>query len=137
MKKTKDAVKRQLKEQWRKACKGYLVELLRMWELDGFYGYWNSDKPGTMYHYAEWHNLSMEDIIYIVENDIEEHEVTMWEDYLLDANEFDFDLPELPAWHKGCPRASQETFNRLRKLKDGLSEAVEDEKERMRKEVTE
>ena len=135
MKKTKDAVKRQLKEQYDKACNSYLAELLRMWELDAYYGYWNSDQPGTIYHYGETHNLSMEDIIFIVENDIEESEVMSWGDYLLDAHEFGFDLPELPAWHKGCPRASQETFDRLRKLKDGLSDAVEQEKERTRKEA--
>ena len=39
MKKAKDAVKRQLKEQWEQACNGFLVELLRMWELDAHYGY--------------------------------------------------------------------------------------------------
>ena len=80
MKKTKDGIKKMLKEQWRKACNGYLCELLRMWELDAHYGYWNSDKPGTIYHYGETHNLTMEDIIYIVENDIEENEVLEWED---------------------------------------------------------
>ena len=32
MKKTKDAVKRQLKGQWEQACNGYLCELLNMWE---------------------------------------------------------------------------------------------------------
>ena len=75
MEQTKPAVKRQLKENYENACNGYLVELLRMWELDACYGYWNSDQPGTIYHYAETHNLTMEDIIYIVENDIEEDEV--------------------------------------------------------------
>ena len=29
MKKAKDAIKRQLKEQWQQACNGFLVELLR------------------------------------------------------------------------------------------------------------
>ena len=40
MEKIKDAVKRQLKEQWKQACNGYLAELLRMWELDSYYGSW-------------------------------------------------------------------------------------------------
>ena len=66
MEKTKNSVKRMLKEQYEKACNGYLVELLRMWELDAHYGYWNSDQPGTIYHYGEMHNLTMEEIIYIV-----------------------------------------------------------------------
>ena len=132
MEKTKPAVKRQLKEQWKKACNGYLCELLRMWELDAHYGYWDFDQPGTIYHYGETHDLSMEDIIYIVENDIEENEVLAWEDYLLDALEFKFNTPNLRAWHKGCPRTPPETFERLRALKADLSKAVEEEKQRIK-----
>ena len=132
MEKTKSGVKRMLKEQYENACNGYLCELLRMWELDAHYGYWNSDQPGTIYHYGEMHNLTMEDIIYIVENDIEENEVLEWEDYCLDAYEFKFETPNLRSWHKGCPRTPKETFDRLRQLKADLDKAVEEEKQRMK-----
>ena len=135
MEKTKQGIKKMLKEVYEKACNGYLTELLRIWELDGHYGYWNSDKPGTIYHYGETHNLSMEEIIYIVENDIEEDEVLEWEDYCLDAYEFNMHTPNLSAWHRGCPRTSQEVFNHLRQLKSDLASAVEEEKERVRKET--
>lgn len=133
MEKTKQSVKRMLSEQWEHACNLYLVELLRMWELDGTYGYWNSDKPGTVYHYGDTHNLTMEEIIYIVENDIEENEVLEWEDYCLDAYEFKFTTPNLPSWHKGCPRTPPEVFERLRAMKTELDKAVEEEKARWRK----
>jgi hypothetical protein len=103
-----------------------------MWELDAHYGYWNSDHPGTIYHYGDTHNLTMEEIIYIVENDIEEDEVLEWEDYCLDAYEFNFTTPNLRAWHMGCPRTPQETFDRLRQLKSDLAKAVEEEKQRMK-----
>ena len=132
MKKTEDTVKWKLKVAYETMCNNYRDELLRMWELDGHYGYWNSDQPGTIYHYGEVHNLTMEEIIYIVENDIEENEVLEWEDYLLDAYEFKFETPNLRAWHKGCPRAPQETFYKLRQLKADLDKAVEEEKKRMK-----
>ena len=132
MEKTKNSVKRMLKDQYEKGCNGYLTELLRMWELDAHYGYWNSDEPGTIYHYGETHNLTMEDIIYIVENDIEENEVLTWGDYCMDAYEFKFTTPNLRAWHMGCPRIPQETFDRLRQLKADLANAVEEEKQRMK-----
>jgi hypothetical protein len=132
MEKTKSGIKKMLKEQYEKACNGYLVELLRMWELDGHYGYWNSDEPGTIYHYGDTHNLTLEDIIYIVENDIEEDEVLAWEDYCLDAYEFKFATPNLRAWHMGRPRTPKETFDRLRQLKADLDKAVEEEKKRMK-----
>ena len=132
MEKTKEGIKKVLRCEFAVACNGYLNELLRMWELDAHYGYWNSDQPGTIYHYGETHNLTMEEIIYIVENDIEEDEVLAWEDYCLDAYEFKFTTPNLRAWHMGCPRTPQETFDRLRQLKADLDKAVEEEKQRMK-----
>ena len=133
MKKTKETVNLELKEAYEKVCNYYKDELLRMWELDGHYGYWNSDQPGTIYHYGEVHNLTMEEIIYIVDNDIEEAEVMVWEDYMLDALEFGFDVPNLMAWHRGCPRIPNSTFNRLRQMKADLEKFVDDEKERLKK----
>ena len=58
MKTITDAVKRHLREKFDAACNAYLCELLNLWELDAHYGYWNSDRPGTIYHYGETHNLS-------------------------------------------------------------------------------
>ena len=127
MAKTKQAILQQLKKDYEAACNGYLAELLRMWALDAHYGYWNSDQPGTIYHYGETHNLSMDDIIYIVENDIKEDEVLAWEDYCLDAYEFKFPTPNLRAWHMGCPRTSQETFEKLRSMKQELNDAINNE----------
>ena len=132
MEKTKKSIKEALKKQYEKACNGYLTELLRMWELDACYGYWSNDEPGTIYHYGDTHNLTMEEIIYIVENDIEENEVLEWEDYCLDAYEFKFTTPNLRAWHIGCPRTPPETFERLRQPKADLDNAIDEEKKRMK-----
>jgi hypothetical protein len=133
MKKTKETVNLELKEAYEKVCNNYRDELLRLWELDGHYGYWNSDQTGTIYHYGEMHNLTMEEIIYIVDNDIEEAEVMVWEDYMLDALEFGFDVPNLMAWHRGCPRVPNVTFDRLRQMKADLEKLVDDEKDRLKK----
>ena len=128
MKKTKENVKHELKEAYGTMCNNYRDALLRMWELDAHYGYWNSDQPGTIYHYGEVHNLTMEEIIYIVDNDIEEAEVMVWEDYTLDALEFGFDTPNLMAWHRGCPRIPNATFDRLRQMKADLEKLADEAK---------
>ena len=134
MEKTKQSVKKMLKEHYEKACESYIAVLMRMWELDPVYGYWNSDEPGTIYPYGETPNLTMEDIIYCVENDIKEDEVLEWEDYLLDAHEFGFNTPNLRSWHIGCPRTEQSVFEHLRQLKMDLQNAIDEEKERIEKE---
>ena len=132
MKKTKDAVKRQLKEQWKQACNGFLVELLRMWELDGYYGYWIGDEVGGVYDYGGDMCINMDDIIYCVEHDVTEEEYREWSDYCVEASEFGFNTPNLKSWHMGCPRTSAETFKHLREIKAMLNDAIQDEKERVK-----
>jgi hypothetical protein len=133
MEKTKDAVKQQLREDWEKACNGFLVELLRMWELDGHYGYWIGEDVGGVYDYGGELCIGMDDIIYCVEHDVTEEEYREWSDYCVEASEFGFDTPNLRSWIKGCPRTSKETFDHLRSLKKDLADAVEEEKKRIKK----
>ena len=131
MGKTKDAVKKQLKEQWKKACNGFLVELLRMWELDSYYGYWIGDEIGGVYDYGDGaFTIGMDDIIYCVEHDIGREQYMEWQDYLCDAAEFGFDTPNLKSWMMGCPRTPPEVFEKLRKMKEELNEAIKAEKEK-------
>ena len=133
MKKTKDTVKRQLKEQWEKACNGYLCELLRMWELDAYYCYWIGAEVGGVLDYGSgMFTISMDDIIYCVENDVTQQQYIEWQEYICDAAEFGFDTPNLRSWMRGCPRTSAETFKHLREIKAMLNDAIEDEKERVK-----
>ena len=130
MKKTKDAVKRELKGQWELACNGYLCELLNMWKLDSYYGYWIGDEIGSVYDYGGSFTIGMDDIIYCVEHDVTEKQYMEWQDYLCDAAEFGFDTPNLKSWMMGCPRTTQEVFEKLRKMKAELNEAIKAEKEK-------
>ena len=131
MSKTKDSTKAMLREQWEKACNGYLVELLRMWELDSYYGYWIGDEIGGVYDYGDGtFTIGMDDIIYCVEHDVTEKRYMEWQDYLCDAAEFGFDTPNLKSWMMGCPRTSPEVFEKLRKMKAELNEAIKAEKEK-------
>lgn len=118
MENTKPAVKRQLRDAWEKACNGYVVELLRMWELDGYYGYFIGDEVGGIYDYGEGtFDIRMDDIVYCVENDVTKEQYEEWQEYCVDANEFGFSTPNLRSWMLGCPRTSKEVFDRLRPSK--------------------
>ena len=135
MEKAKDAVKRQLKEQWKKACNCYITELLRMWELDSYYGYWICEEIGSVYDYGDGMiTISMDNIIYCVEHDVKKDQYMEWQDYICDAAEFGFDTPNLKSWLRGCPRVSHESFERLRKLKADLNDAIKEEQERVKNE---
>lgn len=130
MRKTKDALKREMRNQYECACNRYLAELLRMWELDSYYGYWIGEQVGGVYDYDGGFTISMEDIIYCVEEDVTRKQYTEWQDYVCDAIEFGMATPNLRSWMMGCPRTNAETFERLRRLKAELQKAVEDEKGR-------
>lgn len=129
MAKINDAVKRQCKEAYEKGCNTYLLALLNAWELDGHYGYWIGDEIGGVYSYGESIFINMEDIVFCVENDIDENEYMEWQEYNVEANEFGFDFINLKSWHMGCPRVTRETFDRLRKMKQTMMDEVEKEKE--------
>jgi hypothetical protein len=134
MEKTKDAVKAQLKEDWKQACNGFLVELLRMWELDGHYGYWIGNEEGSLYDYGDgMFTINMDDIIYCVLGDITSEQYIEWQEYVCEAAEFGFDTPNLRSWIRGCPRTSKATFDTLRMMKQGLQEAIDEEKQRIKK----
>ena len=131
MKKTKDSTKALLREQWEKACNGYLCELLRMWELDAYYGYWIGDEIGGVYDYGGgMFTIGMNDIIYCVEHDIGREQYIEWQEYCCDADEFGFNTPNLKSWMMGCPRTSQEVFKKLREMKKILDDAIKAEKEK-------
>ena len=131
MSKTKDSTKAMLREQWEKACNGYLVELLRMWELDAYYGYWIGEEIGCVYDYGDGtFTIGMDDIIYCVEHDIGREQYIEWQEYCCDASEFGFDTPNLKSWMMGCPRTPPEVFEKLRKMKAELNEAIKAEKEK-------
>ena len=133
MKKTKDAMKAKLKEQFEQACNGYLCELINMWELDAHYGYWIGDETGGLYDYGDgMMTINMDNIIYCVEHDVTESQYQEWQEYVCDAAEFGFDTPNLRSFVRGCPRTPQETFEKLRKLKADLNNAVEEEKKKMK-----
>ena len=128
MRKTKDALKREMRNQYECACNRYLAELLRMWGLDSYYGYWIGEQTGGVYDYDGGFTISMENIIYCVEEDVTMKQYTEWQDYVCDAIEFDMETPNLRSWMMGCPRTSRDSFERMRRLKAELLKAVETEK---------
>lgn len=122
--------KTELKQQYEKACNDYLQVLLKAWELDSHYGYWIADEVGGIYDYDGGFTINMSDIIYCIEHDVTSEQYQEWQDYICDASEFGFTLPNLKSWMMGCPRTDKDTFKHLRDLKLRLEKAVEEEKER-------
>ena len=122
---------RALREDYEKACNGYLVTLLNMWELDASYGFWVSDEVGGVYSYGDTGLfLNMDDMIYVVENNISEQSYKEWLDYCVWASEFNQTVPNLSAWHHGFPRVDEATQKKLSDMKRELNKLIEETKEK-------
>lgn len=120
------AILRALREDYEKACNGYLVTLLNMWELDASYGFWVSDEVGGTYSYGDTGlYLNMDDMIYVVENNISEQSYQEWLDYCVWASEFNQTVPNLRVWHHGFPRVDEATQKKLSEMRYELDRLIE------------
>ena len=126
MKTINESHKALLRERYEKAVMDYVNTLLQMWELDGHYGYFIGDEVGGIYDYGDgMFTISMQDIVYCVENGVTEEEYEKMLEYCCKCAEYNLPKMNLNAWHKGAPRHD---FTKLDALKKDLDDAIENEK---------
>lgn len=125
-----EAVKRNLKENYEKDCNAYLVELLNMWDLSYKDGFWVGNEVGGLYSHGDSIFISMENIIYCVENAVGYDTFFEWSEYCLWAIEFNQNTPNLKSWCMGCPRVDEATQKMLTTKKLEFEELVRKTKER-------
>lgn len=74
-------------------------------------------------YFIDFHTIMVD-----IDNDVPKDVFLQYYDYCLSAGEFDLEMPNYRAWILGCPRTSEETFEKLNALKNQLRELIEDEK---------
>ena len=114
-----------LKENYEKACNDYVRTLLTLWGVDYKCGYWIGDEVGGVYDIDGWITISMQEIVYCVENGVTYEEYEQWQDYGIKCAEYNLPTLNLNAWHKGAPRHD---FTKLDALKKDLDDAIEEYK---------
>lgn len=77
--------------------------------------------------------VAMPTIIADIEHDAPEEEFIKWYDYNLIAHKFGFNTPNFESWLRGCPRVSDEAFEKLKGLKNGLDDAILEEQAKLNK----
>lgn len=122
------AHKELLKKNYEDACEAYVGEMLASFEVDRIDCFWVADEVGGVFAVGDMLSLNMQEIIYIVENEIAYDDCVDWQDYNLYCDEFNFNCLNLKSWHMGAPRIPQETFDRLRKMKKDIENLCEETK---------
>lgn len=119
-------IKDQLWAKWSKACNNYLYALAKMWEWDiDAYGFWVGDEIGGIFAYGDHTFMSMDNIIYCVENDVDSEQFQEWVDYCIRCDLVGITgTPNFRAWHEGCPRLSEERLSHLEQRKTEMDEAI-------------
>ena len=103
------AVVRHLQEQYDRACNAWLAELCNQWDLDARYGYWVADEVGGTWIYGDDMPLGMDEIIYIVRENVPEQEAREWLPYCPDAPAVNTTVANI---HKNILTADMPTYTR-------------------------
>lgn len=106
--------------------------LLKDWEVHPDNCYWvNDDRTGVLCVNDELF-LNLGDVVYIIEECVPMSECIEWQDYNVKAQQWGFNNINLQSWHKGCPRVSQDIFDRLQKMQDNISDLIDIEKNKIK-----
>ena len=121
-----------LRKSYNDACNKYLKALLQSWglELDA-YGFWVGDEVGDVYCYGDDLFLNMDEIVYMVENDVTQEKYNEYMDYIIWSNAYGFNAPNLKSFINGCPIIPVEKRKELDKQKRLLDELVKETKKNL------
>lgn len=117
-----------LRTNYEDACNNYLLTLLNLWDISAKDGYWIGDEVGGLYAHGETIFIKMDEIIFCVENNVSMETFMEYSEYCLRCHEYNFNIPNLKSYFKGCPTVPQETFDRLDDLKRQMNECITDTK---------
>ena len=138
MEKTDSAVLAQLEENYEQACNAWVMELERMWEIDGREGHWIGDEAGGVYDLVGEMQLGLQDIKYIVRNGITYDQASDWQEYvswISDYEEYGYETPTLreyveylvPLLDEDARERIDKARARLELLKDDLVRLCKEE----------
>ena len=114
-----------LNKRYNDVCEEYLMAFCdnynRVYERDS----WVGGESGTIACVSDYFFDFIDVIKYSVDNNLTDwDELIKWYDYTLFANEYNQTIPNFTAWHKGCPRLTNEEQERLIKLKKDFEDTI-------------
>ena len=113
-----------------KACEQYLQTFCGNYGLQYERDAWVANDIGGIASVGDYFFDFLDVIKYSVDNNLTDwDELLRWYDYTLDAHELGLSIPNFRAWHKGCPRTSDEKINELKSMRKELLNAIEEAKD--------
>lgn len=116
-----------LRKRYDKAVNAYRKAFCSQFGIDEAYSWFVGDDTTGVLCYNDEGFVNVSDMIYCVDNGVTSDEYERWSDYNIKAKEYGFSFINLPSWHKGAPHVSEETFDKLKSLRDEFTEIVNGE----------
>lgn len=110
----------------------YVLKLCEMWDIDHDYCEWVGNDCTGILCINEDLFLNWSDVVLCVEKELSYNMVYDWQTYCAQAAEYGFTTPNLNSWSLGCPRVSEETFERIKTLKKAIQDLCNTEKEKLK-----
>lgn len=120
----------QMRQNFETAVADYVAALLEQFDWVATYGYWVADDCTGIYCYGDEYFINLSDIVYIVDHGVTFETFATWYEYSNNAHEFGLTHINLQSWCMGCPHASEEEIEHLRKLKQDFFDAVKECKDK-------
>lgn len=122
--------KEEMRKSFDKVCQQYVDALIEKWELSKPDTWWIANDVGGVLAFNDTGFLSLNDLIFCIEEDVTIEEYYEWSEYNMFAQEFHQNLINLSSWHKGWHGLPKDAQDKLRSLRNDLDVAVKDYKKR-------
>lgn len=121
---------KQMRNNFENAVAAYVTAFSNRFNLNQEDCWWVGDRVGTdVFCFGDIYAISLEDMIYCVEENVTYDEFVENTEYCIKCKEFNLPLINLKSWHMGAPRIPQSTFDRLDGLKKDLNDAIKETKD--------
>lgn len=115
--------KKQLKENFDKACNAYLEAFCKKHDFSS--SYWIADRVGGIADCNECFTFSLDDIRTDIDMDAPTQEILDWSDYCAEADLIGLATPDYCHWLQGCPRVDKQTIDGLKKKRQEFFDEIE------------
>ena len=116
--------KEKLKTDYEKACNNYVAALFTMWDYKPTFDcFWIGDDVGGVYAMGDIY-LNMDEIRYIIDNEIGMETVWDWQDYIVRCTSIGLEDMTLKSWCENAPRYSESTIKNLEEKTKELNDMI-------------
>ena len=115
--------KKQLKENFDKACNDYLEAFCKKQGFSSFY--WIADRVGEMADCNECFTFSFDDIRTDIDTDAPAQKIVEWYDCCAEAESVGIATPNYRHWLQGCPVTDKQTIDRLKEMQQDFFDEIE------------